>query len=73
MLQKTRKALGFKKIMVYQIPPCGEVSHIWQTAYWKLYHFARDPYVRMRIRRADTSVCVTSNFLCVCNHICIPV
>ena len=33
MVKKTRKTIGFKKIMVYKIPPAlGEVNHIWQLA-----------------------------------------
>ena len=32
MLQKTRKTLSFKKIMVYKIPPGGEVNHTWPLA-----------------------------------------
>ena len=34
MVQKTRKRLGFKKIMVYKIPlGVGEVNHIWPLVY----------------------------------------
>ena len=32
MVQKTRKTLGVKKIMVYNIPPGGEVNHTWSLA-----------------------------------------
>ena len=34
MLQNPRKTLGFKKNMVYKIPPGGEVNHIQPVAYW---------------------------------------
>ena len=33
MLQNPRKTLGFKKSMVYKIPPGGEVNHIQPVAY----------------------------------------
>ena len=33
MLQNPRKTLGFKKNMVYKIPPGGEVNHIQPVAY----------------------------------------
>ena len=33
MLQNPRKTLGFKKNMVYEIPPRGEVNHIQPVAY----------------------------------------
>ena len=33
MLQNPRKILGFKKNMVYKIPPGGEVNHIQPVAY----------------------------------------
>ena len=33
MLQNTRKTLGFKKNVVYKIPPGGEVNHIQPVAY----------------------------------------
>ena len=33
MLQNPRKTLGFKKNMVYEIPPGGEVNHIQPVAY----------------------------------------
>ena len=33
MLQNSRKTLGLKKIMVYKIPPGGEVNHIQPVAY----------------------------------------
>ena len=34
MLQNTRKTMGFKKIMVYEIPPGGgDVNHIWPAVY----------------------------------------
>ena len=38
MLQNNRKTLGFKKIMVYKIPPagvcvCGGGNHNWPLAY----------------------------------------
>ena len=33
MLQNSRKTLGFKKNMVYKIPPGGEVNHIQPVAY----------------------------------------
>ena len=33
MLQIPRKTLGFKKNMVYEIPPGGEVNHIPPVAY----------------------------------------
>ena len=34
MLQITCKTLGFKKKMVYKIPPGGEVNHIQPVAYY---------------------------------------
>ena len=34
MLQNPRKTLGFKKNMVYKIPPGGEVNHIQPVAYY---------------------------------------
>ena len=45
MLQNTCKTLGFKKNMVYKIPPGGEVNHIQPVAYILLFdtifrHFA---------------------------------
>ena len=43
MVQKTRKTLGFKKIMVYKIPPGGWVNHIWPLAY---YFITSDTYIR---------------------------
>ena len=33
MLQNPSKTLGFKKNMVYEIPPGGEVNHIQPVAY----------------------------------------
>ena len=33
MLQNPCKTLGFKKNMVYKIPPGGEVNHIQPVAY----------------------------------------
>ena len=36
MLQNPRKTLGFKKNMVYKIPPGGEVNHIQPVAYQDL-------------------------------------
>ena len=33
MLQNPCKTLGFKKNMVYEIPPGGEVNHIQPVAY----------------------------------------
>ena len=33
MLQNPYKTLGFKKNMVYKIPPGGEVNHIQPVAY----------------------------------------
>ena len=33
MLQNPRKTFGFKKKMVYKIPPGGEVNHIQPVAY----------------------------------------
>ena len=33
MLQNPCKTLGFKKNMVYKIPPVGEVNHIQPVAY----------------------------------------
>ena len=33
MLQNSCKTLGFKKNMVYKIPPGGEVNHIQPVAY----------------------------------------
>ena len=33
MLQNPRKTLGFKKNMVYKIPPGGEVNYIQPVAY----------------------------------------
>ena len=43
MVQKTRKTLGFKKIMVCKIPPGGvEVNHIWPLVYnWKRSKWAQ--------------------------------
>ena len=35
MLQNPCKTLGFKKNMVYKIPPGGEVNHIQPVAYNK--------------------------------------
>ena len=32
MLQNVCKTVGFKKNMVYKIPPVGEVNHVWPTA-----------------------------------------
>ena len=34
MLQNPCKTLGFKKNMVYKIPPGGEVNHIQPVAYY---------------------------------------
>ena len=36
MLQNPCKTLGFKKNMVYKIPPGGEVNHIQPVAYHTL-------------------------------------
>ena len=40
MLQNPCKTLGFKKNMVYKIPPGGEVNHIQPVAYYGL-HFQK--------------------------------
>ena len=37
MLQNPCKTLGFKKNMVYKIPPGGEVNHIQPVAYVGLF------------------------------------
>ena len=37
MLQNPCKTLGFKKNMVYKIPPGGEVNHIQPVAYSPLF------------------------------------
>ena len=37
MLQNPCKTLGFKKNMVYKIPPGGEVNYIQPVAYITLY------------------------------------
>ena len=42
MLQNPCKTLGFKKNMVYEIPPGGEVNHIQPVAY-KLLHVYLGP------------------------------
>ena len=36
MLQNVRKTIGFKKNMVYKIPPGGKVNHICPAAYVSL-------------------------------------
>ena len=40
MLQNACKTLGFKKNMVYKIPPGGEVNHNQPVAYYP--HFANE-------------------------------
>ena len=50
MLQNPRKTLGFKKNMVYKIPPGGEVNHIQPVAYVHL------------IAALDVKECPVSNF-----------
>ena len=37
MLQNPCKTLGFKKNMVYKIPPGGEVNHIQPVAYTSIF------------------------------------
>ena len=37
MLQNPRKTLGYKKNMVYKIPPGGEVNHIQPVAYYFIF------------------------------------
>ena len=37
MLQNPRKTLGFKKNLVYGIPPGGEVNHIQPVAYEPIF------------------------------------
>ena len=44
MLQKICKTLGFKKIMEDQIPPLGEVNHIWQVVLESIYSFLDSIY-----------------------------
>ena len=41
MLQNPCKTLGFKKNMVYKIPPGGEVNHIQPVAYMLSYPSCR--------------------------------
>ena len=40
MLQNPCKTLGFKKNMVYKIPPGGEVNHIQPVAYSALHFYS---------------------------------
>ena len=50
MLQNPCKMLGFKKNMVYEIPPGGEVNHIQPVAYrWML--FDRVVFLPLKIAR----------------------
>ena len=42
MLQNPCKTLGFKKNMVYKIPPGGEVNHIQPVAYMCSSPFSDD-------------------------------
>ena len=46
MLQNPRKTLGFKKNMVYKIPPGGEVNHIKPVAYTFFKTFFKN-YIRV--------------------------
>ena len=42
MLQNPCKTLGFKKKMVYKIPPRGEVNHIQPVAYELFFNISKD-------------------------------
>ena len=60
MLQNPRKTLGFKKNMVYKIPPGGEVNHIQPVAYIQfiIYKAVKHMYWDLLV------ICIFGYFLC---------
>ena len=49
MLQNPCKTLGFKKNMVYKIPPGGEVNHIQPVAYLELDLYIKNGLISSKI------------------------
>ena len=63
MLQNPCKTLGFKKNMVYKIPPGGEVNHIQPVAYWLCLLRPSTPFARPRLHFFKLLFRLSCNFM----------
>ena len=70
MLQNPCKTLGFKKNMVYKIPPGGEVNHIQPVAYKPIKEYHPALICHITVITANTIKNIIPCIICIINLTC---